>query len=241
MSTQTMETAVESTSSLTLSLISRGFPKARGLRPGSTIIAGWTGRDRDAIEHHIRELEAVGVKRPRETPLFYRVAASLATTATAIEVAGATSSGEAEVVLMRLDGDLWVGLGSDHTDRQLETVGVTIAKQICAKPIANIAWRLAEVRDHWDRIELRSFAMRDGERRPYQEGTLAAITQPWILLEMYEKRGGRFDDGAIMFTGTLPAIEGVYFSDRFEIELHDPVLARTIRHAYSVIALPIND
>ena len=52
------------------------------------IIAGWTGRDTAAVEKHIRELEAIGVPRPKRTPIFYRGAASLLTTADTIEVLG---------------------------------------------------------------------------------------------------------------------------------------------------------
>jgi hypothetical protein len=40
------------------------------------IMAGWTGRDPAAVEKHIREFEALGVKRPASTPIFYRVAAA---------------------------------------------------------------------------------------------------------------------------------------------------------------------
>ena len=58
------------------------------------VIAGWTGRDRAAVEKHILELEELGVKRPASTPVFYRVAASLLTQAGTIEVPGETSSGE---------------------------------------------------------------------------------------------------------------------------------------------------
>ena len=43
------------------------------------VIAGWTGKDVAALEKHIRELEAIGVKRPKTTPIFYRVAAALLT------------------------------------------------------------------------------------------------------------------------------------------------------------------
>ena len=43
------------------------------------VIAGWTGRDEQALRKHIRELEEVGVKPPKSTPIFYRVAASLLT------------------------------------------------------------------------------------------------------------------------------------------------------------------
>jgi hypothetical protein len=104
-------------------------------RPTNLVIAGWAGRDADAIEHHIQELEAIGVRRPRAVPLFYRLSASLLTTAPHIEVTGSDSSGEAEAVLIRCEDTLWVGIGSDHTDRKVETYGVTVSKQICGKPI----------------------------------------------------------------------------------------------------------
>jgi hypothetical protein len=35
-----------------------------------------TGRDPAAVEKHIRELEALSVKRPASTPIFYRFAAA---------------------------------------------------------------------------------------------------------------------------------------------------------------------
>src|SRR6478752_6414465 len=37
------------------------------------VIAGWTGRDEAALRKHIRELEEIGVKPPKTTPIFYRV------------------------------------------------------------------------------------------------------------------------------------------------------------------------
>ncbi len=47
--------------------------------PRQLVIAGWTGRDAAAIEHHIEELEAIGVPRPSSVPLYYRVGAGLLT------------------------------------------------------------------------------------------------------------------------------------------------------------------
>src|SRR5665213_3585677 len=38
-----------------------------------TVVAGWTGRDPAAVEKHIVELEALGIRRPVSTPIFYRV------------------------------------------------------------------------------------------------------------------------------------------------------------------------
>ena len=58
------------------------------------IIAGWTGRSREAVEHHIEELQAIGVSPPSTVPLFYRVSTNLLTHSREIEVLGNESSGE---------------------------------------------------------------------------------------------------------------------------------------------------
>src|SRR5262249_42357433 len=106
------------------------------------VIAGWTGRDVAALEKHIRELEAIGVKRPKTTPIFYRVAASLLTNDDTIEALGDQSSGEVEGVGYSVDDGLFVGVDSDHTDRKAEAVGVSLSKQMCAKPVSRDVWRL---------------------------------------------------------------------------------------------------
>jgi hypothetical protein len=42
-----------------------------------------------------------------------------------------------------------------------------------------------------------------------------------------------------MFCGTLGAIGGIRPASRFEMELEDPVLERTLRHAYAIDVLPV--
>src|SRR6202034_1276711 len=58
------------------------------------VIAGWTGRDRAAVEEHIAELEKLGVKRPLSIPTFYPVSSARLTTRSRMEALGAESSGE---------------------------------------------------------------------------------------------------------------------------------------------------
>jgi hypothetical protein len=85
--------------------------------PAALIMAGWTGRDRAAVDHHIAELAALGVPGPRRVPTFYRLdLALLAGPVPKIHVLGEDTSGEVEVVLLAFPGGLWVGRGSDHTD-----------------------------------------------------------------------------------------------------------------------------
>ena len=105
-------------------------------RPTELVIAGWTGRDEAALRKHIKELEEIGVKAPKSTPIFYRVAAGLFGYDTEIQVSGPNTSGEVEFVLLQKPDGLWVTVGSDHTDRKAETIGVSLSKQLCAKPVS---------------------------------------------------------------------------------------------------------
>lgn len=200
-------------------------------------IAGWAGRDQAAIEHHIAELAELGVKRPSTTPCFYRLGSELLTQAQQIDVVGTKSSGEVECVLLESDAGLLVTVGSDHTDREVEAYGVTVSKQVCPKPVARDAWLFDDVREHWDRLELRAFAVANGERRVYQQGSVASLLGAADLLAR-----APLTAGAAMFCGTLAVhggIVGMADGDALELELHDPVLQRTLRHAYRVRALSI--
>lgn len=200
------------------------------------VIAGWTGRDPEAMEAHIRELEEIGVARPKSTPVFYRVAAALLTSADEIQVSGATSSGEAEVVIVESGGERFVGVGSDHTDREAETVSVSLSKQACHKPVSPTLWRWADLKDHWDSLILRSWVIEGGTRRAYQEGPVTAMRTPDDLIGLY----GGLPDGAAMFGGTLAFAKPVATrAESFEMELEDPVLGRTLTHEYRVAVLPV--
>jgi uncharacterized protein DUF2848 len=196
------------------------------------IVAGWTGRDRAAVEAHIAELAAVGVQRPSSVPVFYRVSASRLTTSTSIEATPA-SSGEAEALLLRENGRLWVGVGSDHTDREVETYDVAVSKQMCDKPLAAELWPYEDVADHWDRLAVRSWVDEDVL---YQEGTLDGLMHPVDLESMSDPD---LDDGTLMFCGTFPAIGGVRPAAGFRYELEDPVLDRKIGAGYEIRTLPL--
>jgi hypothetical protein len=205
------------------------------------VVAGWTGRDKASVEKHIAELAAIGVKRPRAVPVFYRVAASLLTTAPEVEVVGSASSGEVEFVLVSAPDGLYVGVGSDHTDREVETYGVTVSKQMCPKPLGGELWPFAELESHWDQLVLRSHVTRNGKRRLYQEGEVSQMLEPRTLLAGFAGPGAAFDPGTAMFCGTLSVRGEIGGGERFEIELHDPVGKRSLRHEYAIRALPIAD
>lgn len=212
----------------------------RRVKVTKVVVGGWTGRDKHALQHHIDELAKIGVAAPEKTPMFYRVGVSRLSTADAIEVIGDGSSGEVEYVLLKHAGDIWVGAGSDHTDRAVEKSGITVAKQLCDKPIARRFWRLAEIEDHWDQLQINSYIIENGVEVPYQAGSVTANLSPRELLRHFAAEGSELDEGTLMFGGTCGVIGDVRFSRGFRIELADPVKHRAIGHSYAVIPVPIN-
>ena len=202
------------------------------VEPEAVIVAGFTGRDRAAVEAHLAELEALGVPVPASAPTFYPAPPGSAVQAPAVAVTGAQTSGEAEAVVV-VDGDrAWLTLGSDHTDRAAEAVDIALSKLVCPKPVAAEAWPLEEVAGHLDRLEVASWIDEDGTRTLYQQGRLGELIGPAELIEAvpFARRPDRF----VLFTGTFAAVGGVRPSPRFEARLHDPVMGRSIDLAYDI-------
>src|SRR5580658_4351856 len=189
---------------LTFTIESKDGTTPLTLAIDQAVIAGWTGRDPVARDRHIAELEAIGIARPASTPIYYRVAVRRLTTADSIEVCGPDSSGEVEFVLIGWQGRIFVGAGSDHTDRKVESYSVTVSKQMCDKVVAPVLWEIEDVIGHWDRMILRAHAFIGGARVLYQEGTLDHILPVEQLI-----RGcfgdTRLPDGCAMFGGTFAA------------------------------------
>jgi hypothetical protein len=223
---------------LTFNVEDKGALTPLTLAIDQAVIAGWTGRDPVARDKHIAELEAIGIARPASTPIYYRCSARRITLEDRIEVSGGDSSGEVEFVLIGWQGRIFVGCGSDHTDRKVESYSVTVSKQMCDKPMASVLWELEDVIGHWDKMILRSWAVIGGARVLYQEGTLDAMLPVKELIER-GFGGNGLPDGCAMFGGTFAAKGGIRPASRFEFELEDPVLNRKISHGYDVITMPV--
>ncbi|BAN28244.1 putative uncharacterized protein (plasmid) [Caballeronia insecticola] len=202
------------------------------------VIASWCGRSAEEVERHIEELVAIGVRRPSRIPGFHELSPSLVTLNETIDVVGDHSSGEVEAVLLYdEDHGLLVGIGSDHTDRKTESYDLVVSKQMCAKPLGSSVWRYDEVAGHWDDIVARSWCIDEqGERMLYQQGELARLlSADEVLDQVSATRLVR--PGTVIFCGTQPLLRAFTSSIRFEMELFDPILQRTLRHTYAVNAL----
>lgn len=199
--------------------------------PQVVVVAGYTGRDRAAVLRHVRELEEQGVPPPPAVPAFYAVSPQLVTQGRKLITAETATSGEAEVALVVHQGDVFVTVASDHTDREAERVDVCLSKRACHKVVASCIWRLSEVAGHWDSLRLRSWL---GEGTLYQDGVLGSLLSPTQLLDAIPWKKVATD--FVVLCGTLPAIGGIRPSPLFRAELSDAVAGRRIELEYEVLA-----
>lgn len=209
-----------------------GSPDQLTLTGFRSIVAGYTGRDEAQVRHHIDELAAIGVAPPPQVPMFYPMPDTAASTAATAPVSGDNTSGEIEPVIIRHAGKFYLGVGSDHTDRSLETVDVGQSKQACPKPLGS---DVVEIDDWtafgWDKCYARSWV--DGVL--YQSGSLSGLRRPEALLAILADRLENFDDSSdlVCFAGTLPLIDGTFVSGtQWELELTLPD-GRSLRHTYT--------
>lgn len=185
--------------------------------------AGFVGRDREAVRRHIEELKKEGVPVPEEVPTLYPVASYLITTGDALEVVDESTSGEAEFALLLEGGKIYVGAGSDHTDRDLEASSIIKAKQICPNVISSVVWLYEEVKQVWDALVLRSWVERGGQRILYQQTKLASIMSAEDIISFVRSKVKDGDlDGTVIYSGTVSALGGkIIYGESFEVELHN--------------------
>lgn len=193
------------------------------------VVAGYTGRDEKAVRHHIEELAAIGVPEPPQVPMFYDIPAASVTTARTVQVPARNTSGEAEPVLVRCKGSWYLGVGSDHTDRDLETEDVGESKRVCPKPVAD---QVVPVPDwsafDWDVVRMSSQV--DGAA--YQDGCLEGLRRPDELLGLLRERGADEGGDLVCFAGTIPLINGEFVAGTvWELRLSLPG-SGAISHTY---------
>jgi len=198
--------------------------------------AGYTARDQRGVQKHIEELRKVGIPAPKSIPILYPKIADRITTSDKIEVLTEnTTSGEVEFVLLFDQDKIYVGVGSDHTDRKLEQHNILAAKQMCVNVISAEVWRYQEVADHWDDLILRSWVEKDGRRQLYQEARLQTYMKVDDLINMVKGEIAGALDGMVFYGGTIPVLSGeICFSRRFEAEMIDEQMGRSLSLAYSV-------
>lgn len=209
------------------------------LEMDSLVAAGYTGRNQENVKAHIDELSELGVPTPYATPAFYWVSPHRLVFHNTITVVGEQTSPEVEFFIASdAGGQLYITVASDHTDRELETVSVSKAKQACDKVLGETFWSVADIDAHWNEMQLQSQVLHNGNWQLYQSGTLGDILPYQELLAMAAQdccSGSKIS----LLSGTIPIIGGdTLYTSQCEITLTDPVLDRSITKTYSITSLP---
>ena len=243
------------THNIDLSIESKEGVTTRTFEVGSVAGARFTARDVDGLRKQMDEqLEQEGhfSSATFTNPSIFRIARYLLTQDTEFEVQGTMTGGEGEVVAIRDGGELFISVGSDQCDRELDPIFPDKPKQMCPHPVATTAWLYGEVRDHWDELRIQSTVTTQGRAVPLQDSPLDALVTLDYLLDMASVRA--LPDAAVLFCGSSPFLDSAEeavkehnlspfttwgVGDAFSVRLYDPVLERSIEHSF--VPVPVGD
>ena len=199
------------------------------LTPTRLINAGYTGRDQEAVQAHVKELKQMGIPAPKRTPCFFPKDPGRIQQGGTISALDRQCSAEVEFVLLAAEDGWYVTVGCDVFDFKVEGLQADKSKYLYPTVLAGGAWPYEEVRDHWDRLVLRSWLGKQ-RARLYQEGRLSEMMKPEDMVqELTPFLEGGFTPGTVLSGGTLGClIEGMPYTDCFSFALEDPVLGRTL-------------
>ncbi|SDY58496.1 Protein of unknown function [Halopenitus persicus] len=198
--------------------------------------------DPDRIDRMFEELATIGVTRPETLPMVVPKPPHLLTTDSEIVVNAATTGGELEFVLLPTADRTYVGVGVDHKDDHVMDRNLHRANSTCPSVIADEVWRLEDVRDRWDDLEISCWTGRGDDRELYQRATLDAFLRPDALLEAIDAKTTAPLAGTAVWSGTVStdadgdvdARPDVTYGDFYAMQLYDPAANRRIAHQYDV-------
>lgn len=204
--------------------------------PKNLIVMGFTPRDEKVINELFVALRKIGGVIPDKTPMTYPLAVELLTTKEEIFVVGNDTNGEVEYLIISLNGDIYIGVGSDHADKNIESLNIHKSKQLCAKHMCNEVWKWSEVKDHWDQVVLESRYIVNGVEELYQKNIAEVMLRPENIIQsvedFYHKKISDFD--CVIFSGSIPTLDGFRYGEHFKYSLFDPVKNRKISSEYSI-------
>jgi hypothetical protein len=198
---------------------------------------GFTIRDAAKMQAHLDEVAKEGVPMPRVgvPPIVFPLSPWAVTQDEEVPVQYARTSGEVEIVTIVDGDDVLVSVGSDHTDRELETIDIPWSKQACPSIVARSAWRWQDVADTWDQVEIGSEIGLDPARlHPYQRANVREFMSPpemtaGLRAKLRSQPAGPF----AFWSGTVVSLESeLEYPPVWRIWLHNPALGWRIEHTY---------
>lgn len=185
---------------------------------------------------HQQEVADVGVRIAFDIPAprVYPMAVTSVTTDDAVGVHHSRTSGEAELVLLVQDGELFLGVGSDHTDRELEQISIIWSKQYAASVLGRRVWRWSDVEADWEALILASTL--DGV--PYQSSPAAVFLAPPMVLNELATRVRQLPSSYVVFCGTYVTLDTtVRFGTQWGVSLTNQRTGAELGLSYRTIDL----
>ena len=239
---------------MTFDITSRHGTESRTFSIGSVSGARFSSRQVEAMRQHLDQAivrDGHYTVATQTNPSIFHVGRYLLTQDDEFEVQGPLSGGEAEVVAVREGHELFITLGSDQCDRELDALFPDKPKQMCPHPIATTAWPYDEVKDHWDQMRIYSHVVVEGHEVTLQDSPIVELVDLEYLLGMDGVK--ILHDAMVLYCGAsefleeaiakaikqydLPPQTAHGIGDTFLARLHDPVLGRTIEHTFRTVPL----
>ena len=108
-------------SKITFTLHADGKSTEKTIVYNQLLAIGYAGRNIAKTMEHIKELEEqLGVPAPKKIPTIFQMSNMLLTQDPDIDFVGNNTCGEVEYIIIAQGDEIYIGLGSDHTDRKLE-------------------------------------------------------------------------------------------------------------------------
>jgi hypothetical protein len=196
----------------------------------------------EKIERIFSNLEKIGVNSPDRLPMIAPKPAHLQTTESEITVNSTTTGGELEFVLLPTEEEIYVTVGVDHKDNWITDRNLHRANSSCQSVLAPEVWKLEDVRNHWDTLEIRCWTGKKTGHELYQQATVDSFLRPIELLDRVQSKISAPLSGTAVWSGTVStessgsvdARPDIFSGDFYTMQLVDPQLNRRITHQYDI-------
>jgi hypothetical protein len=199
---------------------------------------GRTARDQLRLPQHAAIAPSpTGERQPVHGAVAFLVPSANITHSAKVQAYDVKNNAEVEPVVFFDEQEImYVTSGSDHADRNLESIAGPKSKLWMPKVVAREAWLYEDTRDHWDYLVLRMWGYVEGVRKPYMDDRLSEILPPEALLKVVTEQCNLPDlKNTVIFGGSVPYLtEGPLWGHAWDFEILDPVLNRKIGHHYDV-------